>query len=150
MPFLRQSLVKKFTPKSVKFSDIYKHGLKTKELSNTDTLNAKKALEKSGFTASETNKILGGKEISILEAKKVAEKMSAVGLGGFGQDAKKLVNQYVRQEAIKKKNIAARRTELMQESLQEDIYQQKQRGSITSPSSSGNKIKNNNKPKLGF
>jgi hypothetical protein len=92
-----------------------------------------------------------GKEMSILEAKVVASKMSEAGLGGFGQDSKKLVNQYVQKEASRKKNIAGRRTELMQESLQEDIYQSKAGGKKSSLTKDGaKKPSGGSKPKLKF
>ena len=51
--------------------------------------------------------------------------MAKAGLPGLGPDTDRLVDKYLEQEAIKRKNIAGRRRELMMESLQEDIYQAK-------------------------
>ena len=127
MPFV-QSQTKKFTPKELKFSELYKHVSKGKELAGTAKVNAMKALASSGYSQSEISKIMSG-NLSSMKAKQVMAKLAKTDAAEFkGQDANRSVNAYLHKEAIKKKNIAGRRTELMQEALQEDIYQSKQTG----------------------
>lgn len=149
MPFLRQSQLQKFTPRSVKFEDIYKHGLKTKKLSNTDRLNAQKALAKVGLNSTEVSKMMAGKEMSVLQAKNISQKLSVAGLSGFEQD-RKMVSQFVKGEALRKKNIAGRRAELMQESLQEEMYQAGRKGSAISKTTTKKTPGKMSKPTLKF
>ena len=107
-----------------------------------------KALEKSGYDYTTSSKILGGKDLNISKVKELAGHLSKAGLKGFTQnDTNRIVDKYVRKEAIKKKNIAGRRREFMMEGLQEDIYKSKtprlQNSKITPPKTSGG-------VKLGF
>lgn len=126
MPLFRQSQLQKHTPKAINLPNLYKNLLNVNNLSATDKINIMKALEKSGYDYATSSKILSGKDLNISKVKELAGHLSKAGLKGFAQnDTNKIVDKYVRKEAIKKKNIAGRRREFMMESLQEDIYKSK-------------------------
>lgn len=126
MPLFRQSQIQKNTPKTIKLTSLYKHLTGVSDLSQSDKVNILKALEMSGHDYTSASKILSGKELDISKAKELASHLSKVGLKGFAKnDTNKLVDKYVRSEAIKRKNISGRRREFMMESLQEDIYKAK-------------------------
>lgn len=135
MPLFRSTQIQKFSPKAIKLADFYKHLLKTNNLNDSDKIKIRQALLSSGYDNSAASKIISGQDLSVLQIKKIAQQMSQAGLRGLAQaDAHKLVDKYVYQEAVKRKNVAGRRRELMMESLQEDIYEDK------TP-----RLKNNNK-----
>ena len=128
MPLFGQSQIKKYSPKTVKFTDVYRDTTKSKKLGETDLKNAQSALSSAGYGEKDTKEIMKGKEFSITEAKQVAKEMNKAGLKGFNLSGRKTIDKYVRKQAIKKMNLAGRRRELMQESLQEDIYKAKTHG----------------------
>jgi len=128
MPLFGKTQIQKFSPKTAKLADLYKQALKRKELAPSDKIKAMKALQAAGYDYTAASKILSGKDLTIGQAKKVAAGLSQAGIEGFREDTNKLVNKYVQGEAIKRKNVAGRRRELMLESLQEEIYQAKTPG----------------------
>jgi len=128
MPLFSKTQIQKFSPKTVKLASIYKQALNRKNLAPSDKIKIMKALQDSGYDYTAASKILSGKSLTIGQAKEVALGLSKSGIEGFDQDTNKLVNKYVRGEAIKRKNVAGRRRELMMESLQEDIYRAKTPG----------------------
>ncbi|MDO8668953.1 MAG: hypothetical protein Q7K65_01530 [Candidatus Buchananbacteria bacterium] len=151
MPLFRQSQIQKHTPKTIKLENLYKHLLDVKDLSQSDKVNLMKALQETGYNYSSASKILNEKDLDILQAKKLAGNLAKTGLKGFAEnDPNKLVNNYTRSEAIKKKNVAGRRRELMMESLQEDIYKDKTPRSKTLGKPVTPKPKSGGKMKLGF
>ena len=107
-----------------------------------------KALQAAGYDYTAASKIISGKNLTIGQAKEVAADLSRASVTGFGEDTNKLVNKYVRSEAIKRKNVAGRRRELMMESLQEDIYQAKT-PRLQTKNLNGSKV-SGRKVKLGF
>lgn len=153
MPLFRQSLIQKHTPKTIKLPNLYKHLLRVNYLNNDDKINIIKALQMSGYDYSAASKILSGRDLNISKAKEVADGLSKIGLAGFTKnDTNRLVDKYVRSEAIKRKNLAGRRGELMMESRREDIDKSKipypkysKKSSNTSP-----KVDKDHKIKLGF
>ena len=153
MPLFRQSLIKQHTPKTIKLPNLYKHLLGVSYLNNDDKINIIKALQTSGYDYSAASKILSGQDLNISKAKEVADSLSKSDLAGFTKnDTNRLVDKYVRSEAIKRKNLAGRRGELMMESRREDIDKSKtlypkysKKASNTSPKNDGS-----NKVKLGF
>jgi len=126
MPLFRQSLLQKNTPKTITLPALYKHLFKIENLNTGNKLEIMKALQKSGYDYSTATKILSGHSLNIAKAKEVAYNLSQAGLRGFAKnDAHKLVDKYVRKEAIRNKNLSGRRRELMLESRQEEVNKNK-------------------------
>ena len=148
MPFFGKTQIQKFSPKTVKLADLYKQALNRKKLAPSDKIKAMKALQAAGYDYTAASKIISGKNLTIGQAKEVAADLSRASVTGFGEDTNKLVNKYVRSEAIKRKNVAGRRRELMMESLQEDIYQAKT-PRLQTKNLNGSKV-SGRKVKLGF
>lgn len=153
MPLFRQTPIQKNTPKTITLPNLYKHLFKTDNLSTSAKIDIMKALQQSGYDYSSASKIMAGKDLPISTAKEVATNLSKAGLKGFAQnDGHRLVDQYVKKEAIKRKNLSGRRRELMMESLQDDIYKDKSinRKSAISSTSLGTKTFDSRKPTLRF
>lgn len=149
MPLFGKTQIQKFSPKTVKLADLYKRALNRKGWAVSDKIKILKSLQAAGYDYATSSKILAGKNLTIAKAKEVAQGLSKAGLEGFKADTNKLVNKYVRGEAIKRKNVAGRRRELMMESLQEDIYQAKTPRWQSKNSKAGSKV-GGRKVKLGF
>lgn len=129
MPFFGQSQLQKHTPEKIKLTDLYRHDMKKKfDLSTTDKLNMKKALKAVGYDSFSVNKMMT-REITVREAKEVAAKLSGSGLKGFSKDGVRSLASYVKKEAVKSKNLAGRRRELMLEKMEEDNIKSNTKGS---------------------
>ena len=119
MPLFAQSMAQKFTPKEIKFSDIYKFGAKAKNLSGSVVTGAFETLKQNGFDESEINHIIrDDNHIPVLKMKKVVEILNRNNIYGFTQDPKILVQNYLTRERVKAQSIARIRKEHMLEQRQ--------------------------------
>lgn len=122
MPFFRASPLKKFTPKTVKLTDIYTRQTGLKQLSPTAKNQAKEALAKAGYSEFQAGKIITENQaLPVSKIKEVMGHLNRLKVSGFENNPKKSLAGYLRHESVKKKNIAERRQEYMLESMKDDF-----------------------------
>lgn len=122
MPFFGVSPLKKFTPKTVKLTDIYARQTGLKQLSPTAKNQAREALAKAGYSELQASKIITENQaLPVSKIKEVMGHLNRHKVSGFENNPEKSLAGYLRHEGVKKKNIAERRQEYMLESMKDDF-----------------------------
>lgn len=111
-----------FTPKNIKFSDLYKFSTKGKNLSGSILNQAKDALTKAGYDPDKITKIITKNEgVTAKQMAEIAGHLNQRGVYGFGQSSRNLIQGYLNKERVKAQNIAMIRKEHIMEARQEDV-----------------------------
>jgi len=122
MSFLRQTNVEKYTPKKIKFFDLYKHSTGSGEPSDTVQAAAHQALTKAGFDDTTINKVIyENQAVPVDIMQKVAHQLNQSQVYGFYHDPKSNINNYLRKQMVKNMSIARVRKEQMLEQ-RSDIF----------------------------
>lgn len=112
-----------FTPRNVKFSDIYKHTTQSRSVPNSAKKNIYDSMVASGLDKDRASRILHNDEkITVAEMKKVSKALSGK-VDGFYGSGTGPVNSYLRKAAIRSRNIDRVKHDIMLESRREDIGQ---------------------------
>lgn len=112
------ALDRKFMPKNIKFSALYKHGA-SGEITPAAKQEIMNTLEKSGLDKDRINKIVyNDQPVLVAEMKKIADHLYTNKISGFSKTGG-LVDEFIRHEAIKARSIDARKHDYMLESMQE-------------------------------
>ncbi len=116
------SPVQIYTPKNIKFSELYKFGSAGKDLSGSILNQAKEALAKAGYEPEKITKIITKNEaVSSKEMKAIAGHLNRGGIYGFRRPATGLVQGYLNKERVKAQNIARIRKEHILEAGEENL-----------------------------
>ncbi|HNW09338.1 MAG TPA: hypothetical protein PK619_02690 [bacterium] len=146
MGLWNQNPLNQFRPKTIKFSDVYKHRTNYAGLSASNQKKITASLKQAGYSDKQINQLV--RQNAALPTKQVEKAISALknsGVSGFDYDAKKIVNSYVRHEMIKKRNINRVMRERRQEAWSEDLL-----GGKNSATGSASQSSTRQKPKLKF
>ncbi|MFA6422394.1 MAG: hypothetical protein WCV92_03285 [Candidatus Buchananbacteria bacterium] len=113
---------KNFTPKTVKFSDLYKFSSGNKGMSGTVLEQARETLAAAGYTSTQITKIITeDKSILAPQMKEIAGLMNQNKIYGFNQDGAILMKNYLNKQRIKAQNISRVQHEHMLEAMGEDL-----------------------------
>jgi len=116
MPLFRESNAQKYTPKQIKFFDLYKHSTGSQQPSGTVQQAAREALAKAGLDETAINKIVFENQPMPVETmKKVASQLNQAQVFGFYHDPQAQVKNYLRKQMVKNMSIARIRKEHMLE-----------------------------------
>lgn len=122
MPLFAPSQAQKFTPKEIKFSQLYKTGTGGGKPGYSVMSRAKEALAKAGYDEKKISQMItGDAKISVSQMKEVASLMNKSGIYGFQKSPSYLVQQFLTKERVKAQNIARIRREHIAEASQEDL-----------------------------
>ena len=107
MPLLRQTNAQKYTPKKIKFFDLYKHTTGSGQPSGSVQEAARQALAKAGFDQAATNKIIfENQPMPVDVMQKVAVQLNQNQVYGFYHDPKASVKNYLRKQMVKNMSLA--------------------------------------------
>lgn len=122
-PFFKPSNIAKYTPKTIRFSQLYAHNTGAKKKVGPSVLfQAKEALTKAGVNENDVFKIIShDKPISVSQMKAVAEVMNRSKIYGFEKDPKNAINDLLNKERIKAQSIAGIIKEHSMEAMTEDL-----------------------------
>ena len=122
MPLFAPSQAQKFTPKAIKFSQLYKTGTGGGKPGYSVMSRAKEALAKAGYDEKKISQMItGDAKVSVSQMKEVASLMNKAGVYGFQKSPSYLVQQFLTKERVKAQNIARIRREHIAEASQEDL-----------------------------
>lgn len=138
MPIFKPNITQQYGPKTIKLSDLYRHATKNK-LSTSTKANIMSKLASSGYSDDQI-KSLFTKGISANRAKEVASHLSQNNVSGFMRSPGKLVDDYIRHEALKNRNVARVKHELSIEARQEPLENIIKPTTIKTPKSSPRKL----------
>ena len=116
------STLQKFKPKEIKFSQFYKRSNKKDTFSDSAKNEIKGALKAAGLGQAKINRIINEDQpAGIGELKSVVEHLNKQKVSGFDSSPRRLVNDYLRHEAVKNKNISRIKHQYMVESRSENL-----------------------------
>ena len=96
----------KFKPKTVKFSELYKHCTKFSELSEAAKKKIHAALSEAGFNHDKASQIIGSDQATTpSQLKQLIRPLSRKGVAGFVGRAETVVDKYLKVQAIKQRNL---------------------------------------------
>ena len=117
-----QNNIKEYTPKTVKFSGLYKYGTGGEKLNSSVTSQVKNTLAKSGYNSEKIDKIINQDTgISAKEMKNVTKTLNQNKVYGFSQNPESMLKKYLIKERVKSQNIASIRKENMMEARTVDL-----------------------------
>lgn len=131
MPLFQQSSAQKYTPKQIKFFDLYKHNTGSKSPSGSVQQAAREALAKSGLDDTTINKIVFENQpmpVSVMQ--KVASQLNQGQIFGFYSDPKTQVKNYLRKQMVKNMSVARIRKEHMLEQRADAMEALKNRSNL--------------------
>lgn len=118
----RPSATERFTPKTVKFSKLYRFNTEGGKFGGSLILQAGEALKKSGFTDDQIRDIIyKDKPVSVSDIKRIAGIMNRERIYGFEKDPDYAVKKYLNKERVKAQSIAGIRKEHILEAGTEDL-----------------------------
>lgn len=158
MPIFRQNPLKKFTPKTAKFSDIYKKATNYNNFSTSAKDQIKSALKKTGYSDDKIRNIVYDESLSAKELRQIMADLSQHNISRIKDiNADRVVQDHFHKEAVKKMNIARVRKERMMEELSRDNNSHNLNTKSQSPFSSPSSYPKQNtdsinpqKPKMPF
>lgn len=122
MPLFAPSQAQKFTPKAIKFSQLYKTGTGGGKPGYSVLSKAKETLAKAGYDEKKISQMItGDAKIPVSKMKEIATLMNRSGVYGFQKSPSYLVQQFLTKERVKAQNIARIRREHIAEASQEDL-----------------------------
>lgn len=122
MPLFAPSQAQKFTPKAIKFSQLYKTGTGGGKPGYSVMSQAKETLAKAGYDEKKISQMItGDAKIPVSQMKEVAKLMNKAGVYGFQKSPSYLVQQLLTKERVKAQSIARIRREHIVEASQEDL-----------------------------
>lgn len=111
-----------FTPRKIKFSDLYRHGTKAGSVSASDIATARQALAKAGYGESDLSRIFSeDKALPVAKMRQIAEQLNKAKVKGFSQSPSAMITGYLERQRIRTTNIRRRMHENMLESRSENI-----------------------------
>ena len=120
-----------FTPKAVKFSDLYKFGANSKNVSSAAIDGARKALAAAGYSSKQISLIISDdKKIPVAQMKEIVGHLNKNQIYGFGQNPDIMIKNYLVKEKIKAQNISRIIHEHMLESQEEDLVKNRKTTSL--------------------
>ena len=128
MSLFRQSNIEKFTPKKIKFFDLYKQSTGSNQPSGTVQEAARAALAKAGLDEVSINKIIFENQptpVSVMQ--NIASQLNQGQVFGFSSDPKTQVKNYLRKQMVKNMSVARIRTEHMLEQRPDSLAALKNR-----------------------
>ena len=122
-PFFRQSNIEKYTPKTLKFSQLYAHNVGvTGDVDNSVKSKAKNALAQAGISQDEITKIISHDQpISVSQMKAVAALLSGSKIYGFEKNQHLAIKDLLNKERVKAQSIANIRKEHIIEAMDEEM-----------------------------
>jgi len=106
------TLAERFTPKEVKFSQLYKNNTQGGKLNKNILASAKTALRRSGYNAAQISKIITTDQpIPVKQLKQAAQVLNQAKIYGFEKDQDRAVKTLVNRERVKTQSIAGIRKE---------------------------------------
>lgn len=122
-PILPANPIQKYLPSGVKFHDLYRQRTGYKSLPASEKNKISQVLSQAGYRQSEINRALNNQStLPIIQAKKIISALSQGSVKGFADaNANKLVNTYLKKEAVKRKNLARVIGEHAKEARQEPL-----------------------------
>lgn len=123
MPLFQESNVQKYTPKKIKFFDLYKHSTGSKSPSGTVQEAARQALTKAGLDSDTINKIVfENQEVPVSVMQNVASKLNQSQVFGFYHDPQTNIKNYLRKQMVKNMNVSRIRKEHMLEQRADTLH----------------------------
>lgn len=133
----------RFRPKKVSFKEVYQHAAKRHTIDEHDHQRTQQALKAAGYSNDKIERLLQKHEaIPVAEMRKLAGHLQNAGVRGFDprQDMSKLVNDYVRGQMVKKRNIAYVRAEHVREAMRENLHSVKPATPKATPAGKGPRL----------
>lgn len=122
MSFFSTSQAEKFTPKEIKFSQLYKTGTGGGKPSSSLLNKAREVLAKAGYNEKKISQMITeDAKIPVNQMKEVAILMNKSGVYGFYGSPENQVKELLNKERVKAQNIAKIRREHIMEAYQEDL-----------------------------
>jgi len=118
----RQTNIQKYTPKTIKLSQLYKFAAKTDQMSPALQETIQKTLSQAGYNKDEINKLIyKDKGLPKMKMQAIFKELNQNKVYGFSQDPNLIIKSYLNKERVKAQSIARIRKEQMLESRGENI-----------------------------